>query len=810
MSWGSRAYVCLIILGGITAVAELPRYLYSEDLIRFSVFALLAVLTATWRISLPGAGGTMSGHFLFVLVAAAQLSAGETLLMAILAVIAQSLFERPADGGNRLVSCLFNIGAMAIAVRITTLTYDIVLPSFSLGQLALRLTLTASAYFIFSTIPVSILDALRDRKSLRGAWKERFLWSFPYHLTGAAISGLLWSVKMAAGWQTATLLVPLLFLVYRWYANYLERLESEKDQIEAERNQAKEMASLHLRTIESLALAIEAKDQSAYNELQRVRFYCTEIGRELGMDDAGLQALHAASLLRDIGKLAVPEHITSKPGSLTPEEFEKMKIHPIIGAEILERVRFPYPVVPIVRHHHERWDGTGYPDGIGGEEIPLGARILSAVDCFDALSSERQYRRALPLAESITYIQEEAGRSFDPKVVEVLARRYQELERRVQEQWTEEDADGRPLSLRGAGPDRAEFVQSIAAARAEAQFIFSVSQVLTQSIDPDTMFAKLSEKLICAIPFDTIVYYRLDRDALRPLYAAGGERDMFRRLRIPLGQGLSGWVAQENKAVLNGNPAAERGTHPDPSLFTNLRAALAVPVEGASGVTGALALYSYTRDAYTRDHLRILMAVSARLAFQVENSLRFMKANGDAFTDELTGLPNSRWLVTALGEACDRAAASNCPFRILVMDLDGFKSLNDTYGHLQGNRALQEIANCAKLLLPGSGTLARMGGDEFVAVLPGRTREESIELAEALQAMTEQVGVRIVGDGRLSCSWGLAEFGADGRTPEELMAEADHRMYAYKRTKQERMSARLARLAAKVDELGYRYSTQHT
>src|SRR5437870_8686635 len=164
------------------------------------------------------------------------------------------------------------------------------------------------------------------------------------------------------------------------------------------------MANLHLRTIEALALAIEAKDQTTHDHLQRVRVYAIEVAKELGMEGSELEALHAAALLHDIGKLAVPEHIISKPGRLTPEEFEKIKIHPSVGAEILERVNFPYPVVPIVRAHHEKWDGTGYPMGLRGPEIPLGARILSVADCFDALSSDRSYRPALSAEDALRHV----------------------------------------------------------------------------------------------------------------------------------------------------------------------------------------------------------------------------------------------------------------------------------------------------------------------------------------------------------------------------------------------------------------------
>src|SRR5581483_6562650 len=210
------------------------------------------------------------------------------------------------------------------------------------------------------------------------------------------------------------------------------RLEAEKERVEIEKRHVEQIASLNMRTIEALALAIEAKDHTTHTHLQRVRTYALEVAKVLKLDDEQIEALRAAALLHDIGKLAVPEQIINKPGKLTPEEFEKMKVHPIVGAEILERVAFPYPVAPIVRSHHERWDGTGYPEGLSGEDIPIGARILAAVDCLDALASHRQYRPALPLVEAMQKVKEKAGSWFDPRVVQILERRYIDLERMAQ------------------------------------------------------------------------------------------------------------------------------------------------------------------------------------------------------------------------------------------------------------------------------------------------------------------------------------------------------------------------------------------
>src|SRR5437660_215034 len=258
-------------------------------------------------------------------------------------------------------------------------------------------------------------------------WKECYLCAFPYYLLGALIACGMSAVNRLIGWQFGLLAFPIVYWIYRSYQTYLSRLQAQK-------KHAEEIAALHLRTIEALSLAIEAKDHTTHDHLRRVHVYAIEIAKDLGVDEAQLNAIRAASMLHDIGKLAVPENILSKPGRLKPEEFEKMKIHPVVGAEILDRVQFPYPVVPIVRAHHEKWDGTGYPAGLKGEEIPIGARILSVVDCLDALASDRQYRRALPLQEAMAKVASEAGTSFDPRIVELLQARYVELERKAKAQ----------------------------------------------------------------------------------------------------------------------------------------------------------------------------------------------------------------------------------------------------------------------------------------------------------------------------------------------------------------------------------------
>ena len=184
-------------------------------------------------------------------------------------------------------------------------------------------------------------------------------------------------------------------MTYRTYRIYLRRIADEQRRVA-------DWAQLHRDSTEVLARAIQAKDGGGSSHVERVQYYAAALARRLELADSDTQAVEIAALLHDIGKLAVPEHILSKPGPLTPDERKKMQMHAQIGAEIVSAVPFPRPVAPLIRSHHERWDGTGYPAGLRGEQIPIGARILSVVDCFDALTSERPYRPAVSPDEAIS------------------------------------------------------------------------------------------------------------------------------------------------------------------------------------------------------------------------------------------------------------------------------------------------------------------------------------------------------------------------------------------------------------------------
>jgi len=575
--------------------------------------------------------------------------------------------------------------------------------------------------------------------------------------------------------------------------------------VEIEKRHVEEIASLNMRTIEALALAIEAKDHTTHTHLQRVRTYAVEIAKELGLSADEIEALRAAALLHDIGKLAVPEHIINKPGKLTPEEFEKMKVHPLVGAEILERVAFPYPVAPIVRSHHERWDGSGYPAGLIAEEIPIGARILAAVDCLDALASDRQYRSAIPLDEAMDRVKEKAGVWFDPKVVALLESRYAELERAAQTQdggfvppeFSKDihverglaPANGFERAADGPQPD-SDFLSSIASARQEAQAMFELSQDLGNSLSLSETLSVLSMRLRKLIVYDSIAVFVNRNGWLLPELVSGENFRVLSSLKIRVGEGLCGWVAENGKPILNGNPQVEAGYVADPEKYAALSSALAVPLQGLNGIVGVLAMYHSNLDAFTPDHLRILLAVASKVALSVENALKYQQAESSATTDFLTGLPNARSLFVHLAQEVSRCRRMKTSLAVMVCDIDGLKKINDSFGHLEGDKLLREFSMRLKEACRGYDYVARMGGDEFVITAPGLTAEAALEKAERLNQAALEAGRHTCRREVISLSVGTAFCPEDSYDVEALLAQADRRMYAVKQTHHAQASTR--------------------
>ncbi len=754
-----------------------------EDPLTLLAYFALGIGSSLVKVRLPGIEGTMSVSFLVIILAIAELSIGEAALIGSASTLLQCLYK--TKNQIRWFQVAFSVCGTCNAISVAYLATQRIKGWVS-HNILLELSTAAFVYFVFNTSPVAGIIALTAKRSFLAVWRECYFWSLPYFVLGAALVANLVYLKQVAGWQSFLMVMPLMYWVYHSYSLYLGRLEAEKSHVE-------DMAGLHLRTIESLALAIEAKDQTTHDHLRRVEIYAVEIGRDLNLPDEEIQALRAAALLHDIGKLAVPEHIIAKPGKLTPEEFEKMKIHPVVGAQILDKVGFPYPVVPIVRSHHEKWDGSGYPDGLKGENIPLGARILSTVDCLDALASDRQYRRALPLDDAMAHVVRESGKAFDPRIVDILHRRYRQLEQMAQSS----PVRNQPLKVdlkveRGAEPDAGfertaeplkqavDFRTAISAARQEAQMLLEMTADLGKSLSLVDTLSCLTERLKKIAPYDAIAVYLVKGEELVPEFVSGENFRLFSSLRVPMGEGLSGWVAENNKPIINGNPSVEPGYLKDPTKFSTLQSALSVPLEGPNGMVGVLTLYKADADAFNNDHLRILLSIAHKMAQAIENALRYQKMESSATLDGLTGLPNAKSMFLQLDAEVSRSKRQHTALAVLVCDLDGFKAVNDRWGHLEGNRVLKLVADGFRQVCREYDYVARMGGDEFVLLFPGTTEEATQQFAKRLTEVAEAAGREVTGTDLLSISWGASYYSLDGDDAEALLAEADKRMYKYK------------------------------
>ena len=762
----------------------------------FFVYLGATLLSSGLKVAMPKSDGTMSVNFIFIFLGILQLSPLQAVALAACSVLALCRFKviKPFT----IVQILFNLANVTSATILAWRTNQI----FIAGHVrpAPALAVAALVYFFANSIPVALAIAWDSGTSPVMQFRQNLLWYLPFYAVGAGLAITAHFVEIAYGLETSLLLIPTAYTVYRFYRTQTEAIRDRERHIQ-------ETKALHMRTIEGLAMAIEAKDENTHGHLFRVRVYVSEIAKFINADESLMQALLTASYLHDIGKLAVPEHIINKPGKLTPEEFEKMKIHPIVGADILERVRFPYPVVPIVRGHHEAWDGSGYPDGLKGEQIPIGARILSVVDCFDALASERPYRRALPLNEAMAFVKTKAGAQFDPQIVALLEEHYVELESLVRQQTDEIEPLNTELKVtRGAAPGAGfeqvhsetessttrdsdqsattvphrDSLSRIAEAGQESKAILELCSALGTSLCSRETCSMMSQRLQPLIPFGAFAVYLKDCDALRIHYIDGVLSGSFTHLPIADGEGLSGWVLKNKRAIVNGNPTVEPNHRSETSPLDGSCSALSNPLVLSDGSSfGVLSLYSRRSNAFSKEHLRILQALEPKFSLSIQNALHFGSADTNSKFDLVTQLPNMRFFLRRVEEEIE-GATNTSRFAVALCDLNSFKAVNDVYGHLTGNQFLASVAsgfleNCR----PGD-MVARMGGDEFIFLLKaGELSEMEAHLASisrTFQIVCRELQIEVA----VSASVGIAMYPDDGNTAEDLLGAADRRMYFQK------------------------------
>jgi diguanylate cyclase (GGDEF)-like protein/putative nucleotidyltransferase with HDIG domain len=555
--------------------------------------------------------------------------------------------------------------------------------------------------------------------------------------------------------------------------------------------ESEELSRIHFATAEALATAIDAKDQTTHCHVRRVQIYAAGLGEVLGLSKIEIAALKAGALLHDIGKLAVPAHIINKPGRLTPAEFEKMKVHTTVGAQILSRVDFPYPVTPIVRHHHEQWDGLGYPDGLRGEQIPITARIISVVDCFDSVREDRPFRRGMTRDEALAFLLRGAGNHFDPNIVNLFIKHLPRFESMIADaglpQQLAANAGHEPLELTEVDMaqtrERGAYMayDQIKSAHQEVYALYEIARTFGSSLDVRNTVEVLVDKVGHVVPFQTCVVYLYDelKGYAAPAHVAGMNAQALANKCVAPGEGVTGFALANRTPVNQLHPSLDLG-HLD--IEQEYRCMASLPLFKDDMLLGALSVYSTELDQYTDDHMRLLETVTRLASDALSNSMQHAQAESNALTDPLTGLPNARYMALRFDEEASRARRNSRPFQVMMLDLDEFKIVNDTFGHSVGDKMLREMGRIIQTQLREYDFLARYAGDEFVAIVQELVGEQVEELRNRIENAVSEFTLHVRGGGkaRVGISIGTATFGVEGQTLDQLLVAADQAMYRAK------------------------------
>ena len=786
----ARAFVgAVLALGLIVLLWFAPHSLANPGL--FFTLLLLSSVASGLKVSLPLAtsGSTMSVSYAVDFAALLLLGADETMFVAAASAWSQCTFR--VQNRGPAYRTLFSMASLVLTVKAAGWVYTQLggaapLLPFSVLDTPKPLVGAAITYFVCNTALVAAAIGLSARQPILRVWNENFLWSAPSYFVGAGAAAVAATVIDGGGYWMASLVAAPLYLTYRTYKVYMGRVQDQQRHVQ-------QVSDLHLATIEALALAIDAKDQTGQRHIRRVQVYAAGIAKKLGMLETEIQGVKTAALLHDIGKLAVPEHILSKPGPLTQEEFQKIRIHPQVGAEIISGVPFPYPVAPLILSHHERWDGKGYPGGLKGDQIPLGARVLSVVDYFDALTSDRQYHRATSHEAAIALLKQESGKALDPRVVSTFITMYPELAALAEaSQEPSRKLTRVPTHLPAARPavglvaesmsnGPTNVFQDIALAHREIYALYEIAQAMGSSLGVADTMALISSKLSNIVPFSccALFLYNDENETLRCRFATGVKSDVIQTLTIRNGHGLTGWVARNRRPLVNARPSADLEAAGEPTDRTSLRSALVCPLVFNERFIGTMSVYHTEASVYTDDHRRLLDRISEQAAAVIYNSIVFEQTQEDSLTDPLTGLPNTRFMFMHLTRELARAERLKSEVSLLVMDLDSFKDINDTFGHHIGDRALRDVASVLRAGIRPYDICVRYAGDEFIVVLSGCGGEEAerkrLELQRAVDDLRFEArpGKTLT----LTISIGAAVFPYDGDSYETLLATADSRMY---------------------------------
>ena len=734
-----RVYLWAVIAMGLAVISDALIELTRRPIgYEWFIIAGLTLISGCATVRLPSsyASISISETFVFTAVLLYGPAAG-TLIVALDGLVISFWLAKRHREPHR---ALFNMSAPALSVWCSSHVFfllarvsPLVEQPASINRILPALILFAITYFGLNSWLITFIIALERRLSPFRVWKQSFLWWSMNYFCGASVAILFVGFNRTIDLGYIGVILPLLLVLYATFKTSIGRVE------DAERH-VQQINRLYLSTIETLAMAIDAKDQVTHGHIRRVQTYATSLAREIGVrDEQLLKAIEAAALLHDMGKLAVPEHILNKPGKLTAAEFDRMKMHADVGADILSAIDFPYPVVPIVRHHHENWDGSGYPAGLRGTDIPIGARILSVVDCFDALTSDRPYRPKLPDDEAIQILRERSGSMYDPLIVDTFIR----VRKRIAtEQTVPAFSSGSLRRLGDAGttstPQSSHpALDEIAASAEQMLTLYELARALAGHValaDAGDVIAKHLRRLI---PFTLSVFYQYDAaaDDLEAKHAMGDGAAIVRGIRIPIGERLSGWVAANRQTICNSDPILDFGdvarSHP-----LALKSCLSTVLAEGDRLVGVLALYMREAHGFTDDHRRIIEVVARQISHTLDRAKDF--ETNILRRDHVTGLPNVAQLEQLVGNQRDQTQPV-VTFSLVFVNVTNLADVRGLYGDNAHDEALRHVVRQTRKALRVADILFRLHGDKLAVLLSDTDETACMQVASrVLAAINEE------------------------------------------------------------------------
>jgi diguanylate cyclase (GGDEF)-like protein/putative nucleotidyltransferase with HDIG domain len=693
-----------------------------------------------------------------------------------------STFIAGINKKNKWFQILFNTNIVFFLTGISSYVFLL----FNSGDNTLHIPNSAIALFVMSTTAflvntfgVATIIALCTSQNIYQVWKR--------DMSGTGISFFVsMSIAATATYVAGTKLIPVLLLstpvvwmIYHFYK--IQEARAKEQEVHAQEIAAKqqELSNVYLKTIKSLALAIDAKDQYTHQHIIRVQRYSVAIAKQMDFDEEQVQLVETSALLHDVGKIGVPEYILLKPGRLTDDEFAKVKQHPEIGAAILEPVDFPREIIDGVKYHHEKWDGTGYPDGLKGEEIPLFGRILAVADVYDALTSNRSYRKAWTHEKAKALIEDSKDKHFDGKIAETFL---QVIDGVVLEMEKEGTGPLVPI-LDNAPATTPTIVRDLQRASSELWALYEVAQAISPHLDLEETLLLLSRKMENIITGTTSLFLLWEGDDKKQLVvksASGLNAGLLKQAITPLQNSISIRTARTSVIYQGAFDIDDLVLMPNASeAWVELRSVLILPIVHEAETLGTVNFYHTEANAFQDSDISLLTMLVSKIGQALYNGIvhERLHHSTESSVDTLTGLPNGKQLITHLHTRCQETAK---PFTLLCVDIDNFKAINDVFGHSAGDQMLQKTSVLLQTILNDKGQVVRSGGNEFLLFLEIDSPEEVGEFVGKLQRTIARFDTGLthpdMGTLRLPVSMGIAHFPDDGTIPNALRSCASTRM----------------------------------